>query len=311
MLAPYLERDMGAYFRHQIGAYEVPLWLVPEFLERHRGSLSPDTVRMMEHWTPALAETAADHGVLPRVIACGSERGPLTVIGLCTASGAECILLCGTAERERQSLIALANVLRGFGRIVTYGGDLDDLRLLADAYRRHGMTAPFAWERHLDLMQFACLLLQEGRIPDCRLSTLETYYTIRRETLLSPLDLPDLWRQARRGSREHAQAIADLTAADLRVLTALAKPLIRQETSPDPKVTETLRLRSRAEQYLRPERTAREIAMEMALLRLDLVRAAGHGTVIRTDYGILQVDGLEDEEPAAREPDTGERRRPA
>lgn len=280
------EGEPAVRFRPEVHAFEVPLARVEEFQQRFShlmGTLPP--------WDRLGAARVAERAPLMYIATQGEEEERILAVGLRTHTGSTQILLGGTLERERRLLQALAKLFeRAPFPFVTYGGDLGALQSLAVAYQRHELVFPVSWEYHLDLIQSAYCLLRSGAVPDCRLSTVAAYYGVARDTVLTPLDLPELAARFAAGEPGTSTDIAHLIRAEMAVIAAITERLIRGEPSPLPDVATAMEARRHAERYLRLQQSLDAIAAEMNAELERLQRAARPGETIVTDYGVLQLE---------------------
>jgi uncharacterized protein YprB with RNaseH-like and TPR domain len=167
---------------------------------------------------------------------------------------------------EAAMLRGVADLLRGFRRLVTYNGRTFDAPLLEARYRLSREPFPLADWAHLDLLHPARRLWKE-RLESCRLQFLETELLgLHRYGDVPGADIPRIYFDYVRSRGRDARALAGvlehnrLDVLSLAALAVLACDWVQEARAEDPRDVYCLgRVFERAEMYERSEEQYRRV----------------------------------------------------
>jgi len=160
---------------------------------------------------------------------CGLANCPLFLIGTLLVRGDEVLIeqfFARDYSEERALLGHLSDVVSGYGMLVTYNGKTFDVPYMRDRMVFHRLWCEFEQE-HLDLLQHARRQWR-GKLPDCRLQTLEEHLCGRRRYGDTPGHLiPELYHQfVRTGNAAPLEGIFHHNALDLITMAELLPKLL-------------------------------------------------------------------------------------
>ncbi len=160
---------------------------------------------------------------------CGLANCPLFLIGTLMVRGNEVVVeqyFARDYSEERAVLAHLSDVASNHGMLITYNGKTFDVPYIRDRMIFHRMWYEFDHE-HLDLLQRARRLWR-GRLPDCKLQTLEQHLCGRRRYGDTPGHLiPELYHQfVRTGNAAPLEGIFHHNALDLITMAELLAKLL-------------------------------------------------------------------------------------
>lgn len=160
---------------------------------------------------------------------CGLANCPLFLIGILVVRGDEVLIEQFFARdyAEEAALLAhLADVAADYGMLITYNGKTFDVPYMRDRMVFHRLRYEFGHE-HLDLLQHARRLWR-GRLPNCKLQTLEEHLCGRRRYGDTPGHLiPELYHQfVRTGNATPMEGIFHHNALDLITMAELLPKLL-------------------------------------------------------------------------------------
>ncbi|MBP6964676.1 MAG: ribonuclease H-like domain-containing protein [Armatimonadetes bacterium] len=160
---------------------------------------------------------------------CGFANCPLFLIGTLAARGDEVVIeqyFARDYSEEGALLAHLGDVASNYGMIVTYNGKTFDVPYMRDRMVFHRIRREFEQE-HLDLLQPA-RRLWKGKLPDCRLQTLEENLCGRRRYGDTPGQLiPEIYHNfVRTGNAAPLEGIFVHNALDLITMAELLPKLV-------------------------------------------------------------------------------------